>query len=539
MHGKTILAWAARIAIAAIVGQTLFFKFSGQPESIYIFQTLGVESWGRYLTGTLEAIAVVLLLIPFTTFLGALLTAFLMGGAAASHLFILGISVREDGGYLFFLSITVLVLSIVLFVLTKPENLIRRSGVAIGRIVDALIGNAKFNSLEHRLFNSISLLNGVTNILGSFNTFSTYDFNIFLLNISTGIVFLFMYYMSRIRRVYYALYWPFVLLIMGFLFVNSLWNYGSLGGNHYYFIPALVIATILSRNILSTIAAFLFFSAASASIFLIEIFRPDWIVGQLDMKARILDVSGQFIFVQIFTSILVLVLKNQFNQERNKSEKLLLNILPESIADELKKFDHVEPKYYDSATVLFTDFVGFTKIAESMKPAELIASLDDCFSHFDAIIRKHGLEKIKTIGDAYMAVSGIPIPVEDHALRAVRAALEVQTFMESKRREKAKENLPFWELRLGMNSGHLVAGVVGTQKFVYDVWGDTVNTGSRLESAGSPGRVNISESVFHLVKDSFNCEYRGKIPAKGKGEIDMYFVISEKRPSGIPSRPEV
>jgi adenylate cyclase len=220
------------------------------------------------------------------------------------------------------------------------------------------------------------------------------------------------------------------------------------------------------------------------------------------------------------------VLTRNLNQERAKSDSLLLNVLPASIAEELKAHDSVGPRQYDSTSVLFTDFVGFTQIAEAMTPEELITELDECFSRFDAIIKNHRLEKIKTIGDSYMAVGGVPFPNRTHAVDSVLAALEIQQFMIKLAERKKTRNQPFWQLRLGIHTGPLVAGVIGRQKFAYDVWGDTVNTASRLESSGAAGRINISGATYEQVKDFFVCEFRGKIPAKHKGEIDMYFVNS-------------
>jgi len=220
------------------------------------------------------------------------------------------------------------------------------------------------------------------------------------------------------------------------------------------------------------------------------------------------------------------VLTKNLNQERAKSDSLLLNILPASVAEELKMRDSVSPRHYESASVLFTDFVGFTQIAEGMTPDELVAELDACFSRFDAIARKHKLEKIKTIGDSYMAVGGVPAANRTHAVDSALAALEIQRFMTELAAKKAALNQPCWQLRIGVHTGPLVAGVIGGEKFAYDVWGDTVNTASRLESSGVAGRINISAATYEQVKGLFVCEHRGKILAKNKGEIDMYFVNS-------------
>lgn len=214
--------------------------------------------------------------------------------------------------------------------------------------------------------------------------------------------------------------------------------------------------------------------------------------------------------------------KAEWNLERAQatSEKLLLNILPETIADELKRNGVVAPVEHDSVTVVFTDFVGFTQSSESRSPADLLRELDDCFSAFDSIIEKYDLEKLKTIGDAYMFAGGVPTNLSDNAIQCVLAAKEIIEFVEHRR----KGNPRFWQIRVGVHTGRLVAGVIGRKKFIYDVWGDTVNTASRLEAAGEPGRINTSVETYGLIKDRFSCEYRGEIVVKGKGALPMYFV---------------
>lgn len=224
----------------------------------------------------------------------------------------------------------------------------------------------------------------------------------------------------------------------------------------------------------------------------------------------------------------ILEVKNQLiREEKQRSEELLLNILPFTIAEELKKNGIAEARQYESVSVLFTDFVNFTKIAEKMSPQQLVCDLDYCFKSFDVIIQKNGLEKIKTIGDAYMCASGLPTPQVDHAQRIVRAALAMQDFLNDWKAERLARNEPFFEARIGIHTGNLVAGVVGSKKFAYDIWGDTVNLASRLESAGAAGRVNISGETFRLVNADFNCTPRGKILTKNKGELDMFFVEKE------------
>ena len=202
--------------------------------------------------------------------------------------------------------------------------------------------------------------------------------------------------------------------------------------------------------------------------------------------------------------------------EKKKSDDLLLNILPEEVAEELKKTGEAEAKQFNEVTVLFTDFVGFTSISEQMSATDLVAEIHKNFTAFDAIIETYGLEKIKTIGDAYMAVCGLPHATADHATRVVAAALAIRDYIASSDGK--------FQIRIGVNTGSVVAGIVGVKKYAYDIWGDTVNTASRIESAGMAGKVNISGSTYEKVKELFTCEYRGKISVKGKGEVDMYFV---------------
>lgn len=215
--------------------------------------------------------------------------------------------------------------------------------------------------------------------------------------------------------------------------------------------------------------------------------------------------------------------------EKSRSEELLLNILPFGVANELKLRGKVEPVSYESVSVLFTDFKGFTQLSEQLTPKELVDELDYCFSYFDQIIEKHNLEKLKTIGDSYMAAGGIPKANNTHAIDTVLAALEIQAFMDERQEQKMRSNTPYWQVRIGIHSGSLLAGVIGQKKFAYDVWGDTVNTASRMESSGVAGKINISRATFELVQDYFECAYRGKLPAKNKGELDMYLVTGIKR----------
>ncbi|WP_281543272.1 adenylate/guanylate cyclase domain-containing protein [Maribacter aestuarii] len=212
------------------------------------------------------------------------------------------------------------------------------------------------------------------------------------------------------------------------------------------------------------------------------------------------------------------------SKEKKKSEKLLLNILPEDTAKELKVNGKVKAKQYDAVTVLFTDFKGFTSYSEKLSPEALVETVDHYFSKFDAIMEKYGLEKIKTIGDAYMCVGGLHGDTQDHPDRMVKAAFEIADFVETTKKDIATSELSF-DIRIGINTGPVVAGVVGTKKFAYDIWGDAVNVASRMESMSEPGKINISENTYQLVKDKYACEYRGEIPVKNRGNMKMYFVL--------------
>ena len=209
--------------------------------------------------------------------------------------------------------------------------------------------------------------------------------------------------------------------------------------------------------------------------------------------------------------------------ERKKSEQLLLNILPAVVANELKMNGVAVAKRYEYATVFFSDFKNFSQIAKSLSPEKLVSQLDFHFKAFDKIIEKYSIEKIKTIGDAYMCVSGLPEKNPNSAVDIINAALEIQAYLNELKKEKPKKGQPYFEARIGIHTGPLVAGVVGSKKFAYDVWGDTVNIAARLESKGEVGKVNISHSTYKLVRGKYNCIPRGKIPIKNRGEIEMYF----------------
>jgi class 3 adenylate cyclase len=230
---------------------------------------------------------------------------------------------------------------------------------------------------------------------------------------------------------------------------------------------------------------------------------------------------------------------NDLIAEKEKTEKLLQNVLPKDTANEIMEKGKATKTKYNFVTVLFSDIQGFTQIAEEMNPEVLIDELDKFFFHFDTVVEKYGIEKIKTIGDAYMCAGGIPERNRTNPVEVILAALEMQDYMAELKNSSAAAGMKYWDIRIGIHTGTVIAGVVGHKKLSYDIWGDTVNTASRMESAGEAGKINISGTTYEFVKEFFECDHRGKMPVKYKGELDMYFVKGIKPEltdaAGIPN----
>lgn len=253
--------------------------------------------------------------------------------------------------------------------------------------------------------------------------------------------------------------------------------------------------------------------------------KKDILVAQELSKQKL--IRNTFILSFAVMGLFALVInfqRSRINKSKKRSDELLLNILPFDVAEELKERGHADAKQFENVTVLFTDFKGFTEISDQLSPKELVEIINEHFSEFDLIMQEYGVEKIKTIGDAYMAVGGLPIPNDTNPLDVVNAAIAIQEYLSKKNKAKKENGEVYFEVRIGIHTGSVVAGIVGLKKFSYDVWGDTVNTASRMESNCEVGKINISETTYAYVKDSFKCEHRGKVVAKGKGEVDMYYV---------------
>ena len=250
---------------------------------------------------------------------------------------------------------------------------------------------------------------------------------------------------------------------------------------------------------------------------------PEWFTST--MLALNVAVGGTI----VFTLLAVFARQRRdaltaLREEQARAEGLLLNILPRSIAERLKAETRTIADQISSASILFADVVDFTPLAERLPPAEVVGMLDDLFSHFDLLAERHGLEKIKTIGDCYMVAAGVPSPRTDHAHALALMALDMQGAMQSTE-EVGHLGL---KLRIGINSGPVVAGVIGRKRFLYDLWGDAVNTASRMESHGTSGRIQITRATKELLENTFVCEKRGVIPLKGKGEMETWYLVGPR-----------
>ena len=253
------------------------------------------------------------------------------------------------------------------------------------------------------------------------------------------------------------------------------------------------------------------------------------IAQQREQKRLFLLIGGLALLCAIALLVLYISTRRSraiIQRERDVSDKLLLNILPYEVAQELKEKGEAEARLIDQATILFSDFMGFTGVSESLSPQELVEELNVCFKAFDDIITARGIEKIKTIGDAYMAAGGLPAPRTSAPTDVVLAALEMQAFMQERKQIREAQRRPSFAMRVGIHTGPVVAGIVGVKKFQYDIWGDTVNIAARMESSGEPDQVNISEATHELVRHERGLSFspRGKVLAKGKGELEMFFV---------------
>jgi adenylate cyclase len=312
-------------------------------------------------------------------------------------------------------------------------------------------------------------------------------------------------------------------LLFAFIIIGG--TLGKLSFEGYAGLAVLIVAMLTIFSLPLSMSAYLAWSFAMVNKNLaIQLDKVNELsqktLEQEQEKQRILESQNDDLERQVANRTSELThQKEALAIEKKKSDDLLLNILPAEVAEELKETGTTKAQSFDHVSVLFTDFVNFTQVSERLSPQELVEELHECFRAFDDIMERNNLEKIKTIGDAYLAVGGMPVANEQHAANAVQAGLEIVEFINNR-----SGNGSSFDVRVGVNSGPLVAGIVGVKKFAYDIWGDTVNTASRMETNSEAGRVNISQSTYELVQEQYTCTHRGKINAKNKGDVDMYFV---------------
>ena len=332
----------------------------------------------------------------------------------------------------------------------------------------------------------------------------------------------------------------------------------SLSGIMYISGGVYHTATDPQLMVLLPVMALLFINFRAAMVWFIVAVLIVAVFGTLQLYGVSFDIKMQYKYIQLQNLlavcghiILVFMVINVFEKQKNeafarlseknkiierekeRSDELLLNILPAEVMEELKETGKTKAKNYDLVTVLFADFANFTTITEEMPPEELVSSIDDYFKMIDAIVTAHKVEKIKTVGDAYICAGGLSNTSSNNPVTMVDVALEIMEAMEERNKTRKAEGKICFEMRLGIHSGPLVAGVVGVKKFAYDIWGDTVNTAARMQQSSEPGKINISGTTRELVKHRFACTYRGRMEAKHKGLIDMYFVENKKSYSHI------
>jgi class 3 adenylate cyclase len=328
-------------------------------------------------------------------------------------------------------------------------------------------------------------------------------------------------------------------IYVGIIFMNTVLITSFSGGlSTSITSPYIAIVPMLGVMLINQKAGFIWFFVVIAEILLLGIaqiagvdfpitFDPD-VDAAFKLAAFLGLVVIVFFIVRDFDSRAEMALQ-RVEEEQQKTQNLLLNILPEEVAEELKATGRAEAREFERVTILFSDFQNFTEISADMTPQDLVAELNTCFYAFDAIMKEHDIEKIKTIGDAYMAASGLAVANSEPPANMVRAALDMQAFLVQHGKDNSDRGTPAFSMRAGIHTGPVVAGVVGETKFQYDVWGDTVNTASRMETSGEVGEVNISEATYALVKNEpgFTFTPRGKVDVKGKGELEMYFVRAD------------
>ena len=389
----------------------------------------------------------------------------------------------------------------------------------IDRLIRTLKGSIQSEDLDRRIYNIFLLIVIVFSPLSIIRNIAQCLHIIAIINpVILLLVTIALYYLSLVKMSMYKFFFCVVFLV----FTAVQWIYnggGSAGGMQYFFIWTFINATILIRG-KKLITYIILNCTILLGLLIYEHVDGSLIVQYKDQTSRLIDIILSASFTFILASFLIRVIYTEIDKERGKSEKLLQNILPRKVIQELKEKGITIPELFKEVTVLFSDIVGFTDISTKIPVDTLIKELNDIFTSFDVIIEKHSCERIKTIGDAYLAVCGLPENNKDHCTNIVNAATEMISFMSERNRTHDIK----WQIRIGVHTGNVIGSVVGIKKYIYDIFGDTVNTASRLENLSEPMKINISTEVMKALSDSFSYEDRGKIEVKGKQPMNMYFV---------------
>jgi adenylate cyclase len=387
--------------------------------------------------------------------------------------------------------------------------------------IDKIIGKSGLFTFEHRLFNSlmfISIIIFLTSFIINFIVlFSKTNYITLLMLLVFTVLSYIIYYLSRFKNKMYAL--PMILISL--LLLNYLWiiEGGSKGSISINYIFLIIFSTLLLSKI-QKYFVFIMIILSFCVLFSVEYFFTEIIVIRNSPLIRFISfVISTFIMItiiQLFMNIIV----NAYRNQKEKSDSLMHNLLPKKIISELLETGSSKPRKYQDVTVLFTDFAGFTAISSKETPETVISELNDIYTAFDHIAQKHYCERIKTIGDAYLCVCGLPEPNPNHAINIANCALKFRDYLIQRNLKSEIQ----WIARIGIHSGDVVAGIVGTDKYIYDVFGDTINTASRMEQLSENMKITISNATFQLVQKSFQTHSRGKLPVKGKGELELYFL---------------
>jgi class 3 adenylate cyclase len=387
------------------------------------------------------------------------------------------------------------------------------------RLINKLKESVQTEDLERRIFNIfliVVILFTPLSIIG--NIIQGLHIVAIISPVILMLVVIFLYYLSVTKNLMCKFFFCFAFLV----FIAVQWIYnggGSSGGMQYFFIWTFITATILLRG-KKLIIYVILNCIILLGLLIYEHFDGSLIVQYSDKTSRFIDIILSASFTFILASFMIKMIYAEIDKERRKSEKLLLNILPKKVIKELKETGNTRPEIFKNVTVLFSDIVGFTDISTKLPVDTLIEELNDIFTTFDNIIEKHSCERIKTIGDAYLAVCGLPESDANHCENMVNAATDMIQYIDDRNRTGGIK----WQIRIGIHTGPVIGSVVGIKKYIYDIFGDTVNTASRLESLSEPMKINISLDVMKELNDSFKFEDRGVLAVKGKNEMKMFFV---------------